>query len=67
MEFQEILQHPIVRGAIAGVLAAGLVDYGAFRSWKSFDDAAAYDWATASWRWLQGAIVGALTGIGLVV
>jgi hypothetical protein len=64
---QELLQYPMVRGAIAGVLAAAVVDYGAFRSWKSFDDAAAYDWKTASWRWLQGAIVGTLTGVGLVL
>jgi len=47
------------------LLSAALVDFAAFRSWKNFHDAYAYDWPTAAWRWLQGAVVGAVTSSGL--
>lgn len=61
------LQMPIVRGALAGVLAAAAVDFAAFRSWKSFNDALSYSWSTAAFRLLQGAVTGALTSLGLGV
>jgi hypothetical protein len=64
-KFQAFLAYPAVRGAITGFLAAALVDYGAFRSWKNFHDAYAYDWPTAGWRWLQGIVTGAISGAGL--
>jgi hypothetical protein len=64
---QTVLASPAVRGALAGLISAALVDFAAFRSWKTFHDAYVYDWGTASWRWLQGAIVGAVTGSGLSV
>ena len=51
-------------GALTGLLAAAATDLHAFRAWKSFHDAATYDWGTATWRWLQGAVVGGLTAIG---
>ena len=56
---------PIIQGAFAGLLSAAVIDYAAFRSWKSFDDFRAYAWGLALWRWVQGALVGAITGAGL--
>lgn len=61
----QYLDHPAVKGALAGILAAAAVDLQAFRAWKSFDDVVTYQWKTAGWRWVQGAILGALAGIGL--
>lgn len=55
------LADPIVKAAIAGIVTAGAVDWQAFRSWKSAKEATTYDWATAGWRWFQGAIVGIIT------
>ena len=60
-----VLTHPVVRSAIAGALAAAVVDIHAFMSWKSFNDAARYNWSTATFRWLQGAVAGMITGMGL--
>ena len=60
-----LFTNPIGRGMVAGVATAAVVDYGAFRTWKKWSDLAEYDWPTALFRWVQGAIVGALTGFGL--
>lgn len=60
-----LLRLPVVRGALAGMVAAARVDYIAFKAWRSFHDIATYDWRTAMWRWTQGAIVGAITAIGI--
>lgn len=59
------VHYPIVAGAISGLMAAAVVDLHAFRSWHSFQDARAYDWGVASWRWFQGAITGALAALGM--
>ena len=59
------LQHSVVRGALTGIVAAAAVDYAAFRSWKSFADARGYSWSVAAFRWVQGAITGALAALGL--
>ena len=56
---------PIVMGAIVGAASAAKIDYSSFRSWKSFRDAYTYDWGTAAWRWLQGAVIGAVGVSGL--
>lgn len=64
-EIQTALAYPAVRGALSGLISAALVDFAAFRSWKNFHDAYVYDWQTAGFRWLQGAVVGAITGSGL--
>lgn len=64
MTFLDFLHNHIVQGAISGVTAAAVVDFAAFRNWKSFHDAATYDWGTAAWRWFQGAVVGAATAAG---
>lgn len=61
----EFLQHPVARGAIAGVVTAAWVDFAAFRKWQSFKEARDYKWSLAVWRWVQGAIVGAVAGAGL--
>lgn len=65
MTFADLLHSHILNGAISGALAAASVDINAFRQWKSFDDAAAYDWKKALFRWVQGAIVGALSAAGI--
>lgn len=65
MTFLDFLHNPIVQGAINGVVAAAVVDFAAFRSWKSFQDAASYSWSTAAFRWFQGAVVGAISAAGL--
>lgn len=55
----------IAIGAAGGALTAARVDYSSFKGWKSFSDAYRYEWNLAAWRWLQGAIVGAITAGGL--
>ncbi len=60
----EWLQNPVIRTAVAGFVTAAAVDYAAFRSWKSYEDAYAYNWRVAFWRWGQGFIAGAMTGLG---
>lgn len=59
------LHNPLVQGALTGLVSAAGVDFAAFRSWKSFDDAHNYDWKLAIWRWFQGAVLGVLSGAGL--
>lgn len=61
------LSNRYVAGAVTGFLAAVVVDIAAFRSWKSFHDAAVYDWGTASWRWLQGTISGIVAAAGIAL
>jgi hypothetical protein len=60
-----IFHNRLTQGAIAGFLSAAATDFQAFRSWKSFQDAASYSWGTAMFRWVQGAIVGFVTAAGL--
>lgn len=55
----------IWHGALSGLLAAVMVDYAAFRTWQSFEAAKSYNWSVAIWRWLQGAVSGAVAGAGL--
>lgn len=62
---QAWLQLPIVRGAIAGILSAAVVDLHAFRSFKQWGDFTTYDWSVASFRWFSGAVTGAIAGLGL--
>lgn len=62
---RELLYHPLTQAVVAGVIAAAAVDIAAFRSWKSLDEAEAYNWKVAAWRWFQGAGLGLLTGLGL--
>lgn len=62
---QEWLNNKIVVGALTGLGAAVLVDFVEFRKWKSFNEAVHYDWSTASWRWFQGVVAGAVAALGL--
>lgn len=62
---QSVLHNSVVRGALVGALGAAYVDIAAFRKWQSFHDAAEYGWGLASWRWFQGAVLGALSAVGL--
>lgn len=55
----------VLRGALAGLFSAMAVDYHAFRTWKSLDEAKKYDWGTALLRWAQGTLAGALSTAGL--
>lgn len=64
MDLFSLLHNPVAIGIAVGVLSAAKVDYAAFKSWQCFHDAAVYNWRLASFRWLQGAIVGAVTGFG---
>jgi hypothetical protein len=61
----EQLIFSLMRGAIAGAVAAATVDFGAFRTWKTFDQAKTYDWKLAGVRWLQGAVMGMLASVGI--
>lgn len=58
--------HPdvmvVVRNMLSGIAAAAVVDFSAFRAWKSVKEAYAYDWPIAFWRWFQGGVTGAVTG-----
>jgi methyl coenzyme M reductase beta subunit len=62
---QALITNKYVAGAIAGLVAAAIIDIQAFRAWQSVQDAIAYDWRLAAWRWLQGAVSGALMAAGL--
>jgi hypothetical protein len=60
-----IAQSSGFQGMVSGTITAAIVDVGAFRGWKSWDDAVTYNWSLASFRWAQGAIIGALSGLGM--
>lgn len=53
--------------ALKGAIVAAAVDFGAFRKWKSFNEALDYEWGLAIWRWFQGAVIGLVAGLGLGV
>ena len=61
----ELLSNPIVIGAWGGFVTAAMVDYQAFRAWKTAREATQYDWGVALWRWFQGAVGGAVAAAGL--
>jgi hypothetical protein len=61
------LNIPAVRAGAAGAAAAGVIDFAAFRQFKSWHDLAVYDWGTASFRWVMGFASGALASLGLGV
>lgn len=59
------LVQAAVKGAGVGIGGALLFDLGAFKSWKTWDDFASYDYALATFRAFQGAVLGALAGLGV--
>lgn len=64
---QAFIAHPYTSAAIAGAAAALVVDVAAFKNWKTWHDAATYNWGTASFRWFQGAGIGFLSALGIQV
>jgi hypothetical protein len=56
----EFFHNPIVTSAILGFAVAAAVD---FQVWKTWNDVA-FNWRIASYRWLVGALLGALSGAG---
>ena len=60
----DLLANKWVHAAVAGAVAAALIDFAAFRAWKSWSDALSYNWSTAAFRWLQGAVAGVVTAAG---
>lgn len=59
-----VLQSPIAKGFMSGAGAAALIDFNAFRTWNTWHDLQVYNWGVASFRWLQGGVVGAVTAVG---
>ena len=53
--------------ALKGAIVAAAVDFGAFKKWKSFNEALDYARGLAIWRWFQGAVIGLVAGLGLGV
>lgn len=47
------------QGALGGLVVALKIDWDAFRDWKGYEDFRAYDWGKASFRWIQGVVIGA--------
>lgn len=61
------LANPYVQGALTGFVSAAIVDFAAFRSWKSWQDGLAYSWSIATLRWVQGIVGGLLAAAGFEV
>jgi hypothetical protein len=59
-----VLHSPIFHGALVGWATAAHVDYSAFTAATSWTGLVTYDWGTASFRWVKGAIGGAIMGAG---
>jgi len=55
----------VVSAVLAGILVATLADRKAFASFKSFDDAASYNWKLTAWRAFQGAVIGLGSAVGI--
>ena len=65
-QFLTVVGHsPYFHGAVIGAVAAAGVDLQAFRTWKSFKDAEQYSWSVAAFRWVQGAVLGVVTAVGV--
>lgn len=60
-----IISSPLVAGALSGLLSAAAVDYAAFRTWDDWHDLTSYSWGLATFRWVQGAIIGAIAALGV--
>ncbi len=65
MNFTVFFANPVVKGAIGGALAAAVVDFHAFNGFTDWSNLKSFNWATASFRWFQGAVIGAAAAYGL--
>lgn len=54
----DFLSHPLVIAVLASLAPAIKGDIDAFRTFKSFEEAASYSWGTFAWRVFQGALLG---------
>ena len=65
-QFFTVVGHsPYFHGAVVGAISSAVVDFQAFRTWKTWHDADTYSWGVASFRWIQGAILGVVTAVGI--
>lgn len=62
MDFSAILSSSWFAAGIAGLLAAVVVDYQAFKAFPTFTEAKKYNWGVAIFRAVQGFVVGATAG-----
>lgn len=65
MELMWILRQPVTRGALAGLLSAVVVDLHALTKFNNWSELWAYDFGRASFRWVVGAVTGAMAALGL--
>ena len=61
----DVLQHPIIAGAVAGFLTATAVDFQAFRAFQTFGEFKRYNWTLAGFRAVQGVVIGAVSAAGI--
>lgn len=61
----QAIHSPAGVGALGGFLAAIRVDYVAFKAWHTWHDFQSYSWGTASFRWVQGGVIGAISALGV--
>ena len=58
--------HPIIGGALAGLLSAIMVDLHAWQNdGFAFSWAKNFNWQVAATRWATGAVTGTLAGLGV--
>ena len=63
LHFMNVVTHShAFQGIITGVGTAAHIDYQAFVTQKSWDDLIRYRWGLATFRWFQGAVIGAVSG-----
>lgn len=61
----DFLHNSFVRSAIAGLVAAAIVDVHAFMKFQDVREFAKYSWGIAAFRWVQGAVGGLITAAGI--
>ena len=59
--------NKIISGALAGLVSAVAVDLDAFKKWQSVREFQKFNWKLAAFRWLKGALAGALAAAGIGV
>lgn len=54
-----------VAGMCSGAIGAARADFHAYTTMRTPDEFRAYNWRVARFRWMQGAILGFVSGLGL--